>query len=956
MNSQKNMNETSIHTIKSYSRDQILNILQTALATRNYLFARQTALIWMRDYPGDLPVNLLYAQALLKEDHPDQGLPILNDIYQIDPEYVIALETLLHAQKLSINTDQHKDPYFNKILGAVLALGGNTFGIKKIQLPECLLRWTRPLRQARLCLEDGKLNKAEEYVHQALAAQPDVALVAVTHLSILYAQVKAGEYPNEVLQPMAEHYHNRWAKCQHFSLLLAYSLMSGGNQDEAVSLLHKAASDDISGQVATRLWGSSHPYRNLWPGKLTIHLEVELPASVSAALDRKKPSKVIKKTKVPVKLNLFKKITLRKPLEFFEKKLSEAKTYIKKIKLPKKKIKLFVPKNKDHNIVKQQLPDDDPQPETIRSIQAELERVGTRLKQSSLIRSEGRFPVYVILTTRRGLEYKYGSQDFSLLDRKMKRLVDTVETRRNWNALLFYADDPSMAEKYGNKPAHPSDPWSIKLALTDLDKALERRGQMVGAVLIVGGPQVVPFHHLPNPVEDNDVDVPSDNPYSTHDENYFIPEWPVGRLPAGSSYDVKPLLELIDNLISHHKSLLKANRNSWINSLWVRLKSLLLRKPAPPQASIGYTADVWKKASQVVFQPIGKPRSLMVSPPIRVPDHQLDDHNFQNPATSPGALPNKSKGKPAREFLPAAKLGYFNLHGVADSVEWFGHRDPRSTDGSGDNIDFPVALRPQDIVNGGRSPQVVFSEACYGANIIGRKIDQAISLKFMQSGSLAVVGSTCTSYGSITPPLIAADLLGHSFWNLLRKNIPVGEALRRAKISLARDMHRKQGYIDGEDQKTLISFVLYGDPLAQPDTSFINPKSVLRPLNPPNKIYTVCEHGDGTACSQSLPKNTSLNVKEIVEQYLPGMKGAQLSVRKEHALCNQSNHNCPTGQMNKFFPKNNCEENQLDQPGRRVVILRKNVNSPDNNVLIHQQYARLTLDNNGDLVKMAVSR
>ena len=45
----------------------------------------------------------------------------------------------------------------------------------------------------------------------------------------------------------------------------------------------------------------------------------------------------------------------------------------------------------------------------------------------------------------------------------------------------------------GIKPVIGNDPWQIKLALADLDQALAKRGEMIGALLIVGGPEIVPF-------------------------------------------------------------------------------------------------------------------------------------------------------------------------------------------------------------------------------------------------------------------------------------------------------------------------------------------------------------------------------------------------------------------------------------------------------------------------------
>ena len=79
---------------------------------------------------------------------------------------------------------------------------------------------------------------------------------------------------------------------------------------------------------------------------------------------------------------------------------------------------------------------------------------------------------------------------------------------------------------------------------------------------------------------------------------------------------------------------------------------------------------------------------------------------------------------------------------------------------------------------------------------------------------MAVVGSTCIAYGAVATPLVAADLLGNYFWQQMKGGRTAGEALMLAKIDMAREMIKRQGFLDAEDQKTLLSFVLYGDPLA----------------------------------------------------------------------------------------------------------------------------------------------
>jgi hypothetical protein len=211
--------------------------------------------------------------------------------------------------------------------------------------------------------------------------------------------------------------------------------------------------------------------------------------------------------------------------------------------------------------------------------------------------------------------------------------------------------------------------------------------------------------------------------------------------------------------------------------------------------------------------------------------------------------------------------------------------------------------------------------------------------------------------------LIAGDLLGHAFWKYLREGLAAGEALRRAKIHLAREMHRRQGYLDGEDQKTLISFVLYGDPLANFSPSAPRSKAVLRPVIRSANIKTVCERGngvhiDGTCVAHSSADEHQISpeaiakVKSIVAKYLPGMQGAQWIFNQAHAGCTGEGHTCPSFY---FGAKSRPEFS----PQRSVVTLSKTVESqtsPGGPARLHHHFARLTLDGQGQLVKLSVSR
>jgi tetratricopeptide (TPR) repeat protein len=879
------------------SRKTALNILRAAISAHEFRFARETALAWLTIYPGDLLVGLLYAQALAGEKRYTQAIPVLEGLCEADPEFLQAAELLL---QIEMETAARQLP---DALAYVLALGG------KIGEQETVATWGRQLWFSRVALKRGNFEQAEQLIRQALAANPPTPLVAVTHLQILEAQ---GHASLQAKRSLGEFYRQTWPNCLQCTLLLADWLMDSGEADKAVALLHEAAARDVDGQVARRLWGTEHNYQTIWPEQLEISLTVPVPAGVAAILGwNQLPAGESRTIDV-------------KPEKYQEQQETNRQ------KMKKGADSVIASPVSTPEMEPETIPEEPLEKESLVEIQEELERLANRLNRPDLTQTDGRFPVYVLLSVRSRLEAIYGPQAAREIQAEMGYLVENIQAKpavrnqRKWGARIFLADDPENIAELGIKPAKPGVPWDLKLAITDLDSALAKRGERIGALLIVGGPEVVPFHHLPNPVDDDDGDVPSDNPYATRDENYFIPEWPVGRLPGGAGNDPALLLNTLRMISDHYAD--EAQREPWYQRWWRQFINWLRPRLPGERLSFGYTAEVWRQASLLVFHPIGEPRSMLTSPPLSVMGANGLPSSF---------LP-----------LPYSRLAYFNLHGLVDAAEWYGQKDP--TDNQ-DGPDYPIALRPQDIggsQNGGQTPQVVFSEACYGAHIQGKTPDEALALRFLDSGARAFIGSTAMAYGSISKPLIAADLLGNSFWNFLREGDSAGEALRKAKIQLASEMHQRQGYLDGEDQKTLISFILYGDPLAQPSGTSRNPKSFRRILQAPEEIMTICDRTSSEDCTQRVPDEVLTYVKHVVAQYLPGMEDAHLTFSEEQAECKSPHHLCPTSQLQaKHHVKN--------QPSRKLITLSKKVTRSKH---VHNQYARLTLDANGKLVKLVVSR
>ncbi|MGE5123982.1 MAG: hypothetical protein ACM3H7_05650, partial [Acidobacteriaceae bacterium] len=853
------------------------------------------------------------ARAYFNEKSPElqqHALPIVEEVCQLDPEYFEAQELLASIRR--VNGSE------NHIIAKGCAQALSPLVAPKSDPNEHLSPWSKYLHEARGALENVRsgdyqqIEKAEHYIHKALVENPNIPLAAVTHLRII---VSNGSVPKSGIRSLAEIYHERWPECLQFLLTLSNEYMESGETNLAVDMLHQAVSKDIAGQVPVRMWGIHHPYMNLWPAKLEAYPTsqnspqcIPIPAGVASSLGWNQLAtggsgspEIVASDDQPTQI------------QTNARKASDASA------TPAHVPHRYTYPGNAHSLS-----------EATQTAQSELERMADELKRPHVAREDGRFPVYVVFSTRQGLEKHFGPTGFQIIDSELKKMVNLIQGQKinqeYWGAILFYADDGRSTQPYKIRPAANSEPQQLKLSLSELDAALEKKGERIGALLIIGGPEIVPFHSLPNPVEDADNDVPSDNPYASRDGNYFINDWPVGRISGGSTTNLNPLLKVIKEINNRYDS--KTTKFAWYYLIIEYVQEFFRRGLYKKQSSYGYTAAVWRRASQSVYRSIGNPDELMVSPPI----HACESSEITYTET-PALNDNRQNGTSCL-LLPEARLGYFNLHGVPDGSEWYGQSDPTIP---ADGPDFPVAMRPEDIRNSGSAPKLVFSEACYGANIIGKTIDDAISLKFLASGTQAVIGSTCISYGSLASPLTSADLLGHVFWSLVQEGFTVGESFRRAKIHLAREMNQRQGFLDAEDQKTLISFVLFGDPLAQPYRAKINPKVAAHLSDSAVPIATVCEHPTEDESEIQVSLETIKHLKGIVAQYLPGMSDANVRLFQEKQTSPKLCNHCTCGK-GCSLSKGNAKESPLIKSQRRVVTLSKSFERAKHT---HKQFARL---------------
>lgn len=870
---------------RSLSRDTLNLIFNAAMEAREYRFARQILLSWLSVYPGDLSANGLLAKVFIAEGKIGQAIQVYEKICRVDPEDIVSQKALAFAY------GQAQPEEYKRVLVSIYILG------QRVDPSIGMPGWSTILRNARKALVEDRLDQAETMVFQAMTLTQEHVLTGITHLEVMRAKKDETS-----LAKFSEIYHNRWPEAELFKLALAEARLAAGEEAAAVNLLHQCVSVDAGGQVSTRWWGKQHPYRPLWPEQLETMLNIGVPASVAASLgwNRLAASSGERKPEEPARAE-----------EIPQDKGSQTAH-----SQPAAPVNHFQPLN-IHG--KAPIPEEEKDSSWLKEAEQDFEKLAKRMKAPPVAKIDGRFPVYVILSTKTGLLGQYGEQSMMVIDKELQSLAEAVRKRSGWGAMVFYPDDIETTGKLGLATAGSNDPWKLKLALKDLDDALAKKGSRIGALLIVGGPQVVPYHRLPNPTDDVDDEVLSDNPYATLDSNYYVPEWPVGRLPGENGADAGLLLQQIRQSVKYHTQAAQNPKTIQRLRRLINFLNLLsiLRRVNGKVASFGYTASVWRRSSLAAYRPVGEGRTLLVSPP-------------------------NSSGSFDPVKLTHTPLSYYNLHGLADTAEWYGQRDPFEVN---DSPEYPVALSIKDLPKNGSAPKVVFTEACYGGFVSDKTEKESIALRFLSIGSMAFIGSTCISYGSVTTPLVGADLLGFLFWTALKEGYSVGEALAQAKVNLVSEMTRRQGFLDGEDQKTLISFVLYGDPLVYHDGIQVNPKRLLR--NQQRMVVkTVSDDRSEPNNAGGLSDKIIIQAKQAVEHYLPGLDRLEVQMKPQRVEMEEKNRRSSRIHLGK-------QTGQKQFTDRTVVIFTRKVQIAEKT---HIRYARVTVNREGKLMKMAVSR
>lgn len=582
-------------------------------------------------------------------------------------------------------------------------------------------------------------------------------------------------------------------------------------------------------------------------------------------------------------------------------------------------------------------------------------------------------PWEFIVSNRTALEAKYGRTGASRIQRALTKLAEATTAEGRVCASVLYLDDPQALEPYGLSPTDPRDPQELRYALGRLEECI-RDGEGVEAdraaayFLLVGGDDIVPFHPLPDPSDDEDEFLLSDHPYAYSGSDHLSFERALGRIPDGASRNPAFLLRLITAATEAHQPPQEGSPGRW-DSIWQAFGRWIGRTGSErPLTSFGYSASIWRHAAREVFSTIGQASDLRTSPPLTSDD-----------------MP------PLGPIAP--RFSYFNLHGMRDSAYWYGQRDPTY---AASYPLFPVAIAPDNIPVAPHPEGVVFSEACYGAYVLNKDQMSSLALRFLAAQALGVVGSTALAYGAIDTPLMGADLLAKAFWERVKAGCPQGEALRLAKRALIQEMLARQGYLDPEDEKTILSFVLYGDPTlvirplgvdaiarmlpeASRESAWLKAQRASGPQTISAHHFTSLPTGDGrdpyTLCRRPLtgpdlvPPELMSRVQHQVSSYLPSSLWNDVTVCAQtvcnggrcHGECSM-HRSAASGRSRATVPQAHVPkggDEHVPSQGEFVFTLQQKSpglkGSADNSAM-HQQIVKVTVDNRGDLLKIAVSR
>jgi hypothetical protein len=403
------------------------------------------------------------------------------------------------------------------------------------------------------------------------------------------------------------------------------------------------------------------------------------------------------------------------------------------------------------------------------------------------------------VTVKSRLEAKYAPADLQKINDAVNGWIE-ADAKRGIQTLHIHVDDATEMNAQGVEPVS-GEAMADKIKQA-IDALWNKITPTPDYLVLFGGDDIVPMFQVPNPSgwEDPDTDetVPSDNPYATHlpflpadpTNSYLIPERAIGRIPDMLSDPGAP------------------------------------GQNGDPAWFIDYleTATNWEpKAASAYNTPYA-----ICTAEAGDAGTEFMQKTFDNTSLQPFLCPPRSDtadSPDTREQLSAA-LHLIKCHGNPADATFYGfsETDQGTKYPAINSATLKAALNPS---------VVVASMCCFGAKIFSPSDPKAtppgawpIASTYLRQGALGFAGSTMMAW-------VGRLHMGPADWIVqgYLKNVLAGDSLGCAFLACKQDYHSHYSLNDdilsSDEQKTLIEYVLLGDPSIHPVKSSQSSKSLL---------------------------------------------------------------------------------------------------------------------------------
>lgn len=377
------------------------------------------------------------------------------------------------------------------------------------------------------------------------------------------------------------------------------------------------------------------------------------------------------------------------------------------------------------------------------------------------------------ITSRQRIERKYDAAARKRINQAVKKWI-AADKKRGIRTIHLAIDDPAAMKRYKVPPVRGA--FTALKAKKALDALVARLTP--DYIVLFGCDDVVPFFRVPNPSlsasdGDDDTEVLSDNPYAcsrpyhrARRASYLVPDRVVGRISdVPGSGDPEWFLDYLQGA------------TTWTSSAPDEYDDALL-----------LCTRAWRGAGEASVKYFGRTkRDLMIAPPTG---------------------PRTKRLLQRRGHL----LHMIKCHG-GDHDSWFYGDGPSGQ---------PTSLTSA-VLEGATSPRsVIGAMCCYGAKVFDPTAPEAaqpgeppIPMVYLRQGAYGYLGATTIAWVG-GDEMMCADWIIASFL----KGVLGGASLGRATLEARQDMLRwlqQQGVDpDTADEKTLLQFILLGDPSIHP--------------------------------------------------------------------------------------------------------------------------------------------